>query len=216
VKAFSAAQMAFKARVPYATAGRAFRDTLRRANAIQPRLGARDRAVLEAAFAVTTSYSKLQDFTTAREIACIAYGTDEIDGRDRDRVRESLNKLARLELIEITASGRGRGARVIVSVHPNETPLALVGNCDDDSGVAPVDFAITPLGPGRNTPRRATETPPASAAHLEAEKNLEKNLAIKNEVIRAAGPQYDQTSRYDMCPGCLMSTLACECSKDAG
>jgi hypothetical protein len=172
--------------------------------------------VLEAVLAVTTSYSKLMDFTTAREIACIAYGTNEIDGRDRERARESLNKLARLGLIEMTASGRGRGARMIVSVHPNETPLALVGDCDDGSGVAPVDFAITPLAAERNTLRRGTETPPASAAHLEAEKNLEKNFAIKNEVIRAAGAQYDQTSRYDMCPDCLMSTLACECSKDAG
>jgi hypothetical protein len=171
--------------------------------------------VLEAVLAVTTSYSKLMDFTTARGIACIAYGTDEIDGRDRERVRESLNKLARLGLIEITASGRGRGARIIVSVHPNETPLALVGDCDDNSGVAPVDFAITPLAGGRNTPHGATETPPASAAHLEAEKNLEKNFAFKNEAIRAPGAQYDPISQHETCPDCLLSTLACECSNAA-
>jgi hypothetical protein len=152
-----------KHRVKYRVAGQAMRETLARANALQPRLGVRDRAVLEAVLVVTVSYSKLCDFTTARELACIAYGVpaSEIDGRDRERVRESLNKLRALGLIDITPTGKGRGARVVVSVRaPRETPLAVVGDYE-------VDEEETPPAVGKNAPHGATETPPASAAHLE-------------------------------------------------
>jgi hypothetical protein len=152
-----------KHRVKYRVAGLAMRETLARANALKPRLGVRDRAVLEAVLVVTVSYSKLCDSTTARELACIAYGVpaSEIDGRDRERVRESLNKLSALGLVDVTPTGKGRGARVVVSVHaPRETPLAVVGDYE-------VDEEETPPAVGKNTPHGATETPPASAAHLE-------------------------------------------------
>jgi hypothetical protein len=130
-------------RVPYKTAGAVFRDVLGRANALRPPLGARERSVLDAVLELTTSYSKLVDSTTARRIAEIAYGVDEVDGRDRERVREILNRLDARGLIQITPCGRGRSARIIVSVS-STTPHMGMGDYDEGETQTPPPLERTP------------------------------------------------------------------------
>jgi hypothetical protein len=74
--------------------------------------------------ALTASYSKLHDITTAREIAATAYGVDvdAVHGYQRKHTREILDRLARRGLIEITPCGRGRSARMVVSIIDERTP----------------------------------------------------------------------------------------------
>lgn len=168
-------------RAPYPVAGAAMRDVLRRANRARPPLGARERAVLEAVLMLTASYSKLVDTTTTREIAAVAYGMspEEISGHHRKRTREILDRLATRGLIEMTPHGRGRSARVVVSILNEMTPL--VGDIDDGD-----EAPMTPAG-ARNDPCGNHETTPASAAHLEdLEEFLEGNpFAFEEEVIES-------------------------------
>src|SRR6516225_6083727 len=105
------------------------RDVLRRANLQEPPLGARERAVLDAVLTQTASYSKVTDSTTYRELARLAYGRDEVHGRERDRVNAAVKKLAKLGIIDATTSGRGRYARLTVSISM-ATPIVAI---DEDS-----------------------------------------------------------------------------------
>src|SRR5215831_12004373 len=93
-------------RIDYAEAGAVMRNTIERAG--RAALGSRDYAVLSAVLGLTAGYSKLSDDTTTSQVAQLAYGRSDLHGRDRERVRESLNKLKRLELIELRPSGGGR------------------------------------------------------------------------------------------------------------
>jgi len=104
-------------RVPYRVAAEAHRDVIRRANAMRPRIGGRRRAVLEAVLVQTVSYSKLEDWTSVRQLARIVFAGIEPDGRDRGWVSDELLALHTAGLIAVEANGkRGCAARVKVSV----------------------------------------------------------------------------------------------------
>jgi hypothetical protein len=166
-------------RVKYAEAGAAMRDVLRRANLAHPPLGARERAVLDAVLALTVSYSKLHDVTTTREIAAAAYGLDPaaVHGHQRKRTREILDRLANRGLLEMTPCGRGRSARMVVSVANDKTPPA--GDFLDE-----VEEGMTPAG-ARNDPFGSHEMTPVSAAHLEdLEGSLEANNGFEEDEER--------------------------------
>jgi hypothetical protein len=182
--------IAGKFRVSYKVAGQAYRDTIRRANAIRPPLGARVRAVLDAVLVLTTSYSKLVDSTTTRQIAEIAYSRDEVDGRDRERVRALLNQLAALDLIQITPTGRGRSARVVVSVKSTTPPT--------ERGVYGAAESQTPPAAGKNTPLEVQETPPLSAAHLEVPRSSSEERRLSSKAEKVVGRLVDHFGgRYE-------------------
>ena len=63
--------------------------------------------MLDAVLDLTITYSKLTDMTTYREIAKLSYGRT-VHGRERDRVKVVLRKLAELGIVEVTPGGRGR------------------------------------------------------------------------------------------------------------
>jgi hypothetical protein len=151
-----------KFRVKYKVAGAVYRDVMRRANSSSPPLGARERAVLAAVLDRTTSYSKLVDTTSARQLAAIAYGFDDPDdvhGHQRKRTRELLDGLAKRGLCEITPCGRGRSARLIVSVSAETHPTRGVIDFEDEERMTPAS--------ARNDPYGSHGMTPASAAHLE-------------------------------------------------
>lgn len=126
--------MSLEPRASYAQAGRAMRATLTRAHALK--LPVRDLRVVNAVLILTSSWSKLADSTTTREVAELAYGRD-VAGWERKKVWESLTKLDALGVFAVTRVGKGRGARLRVQlltvadqetsprpgdVHPQECP----------------------------------------------------------------------------------------------
>jgi hypothetical protein len=114
-------------RASYADAGRAHRATLARAHALK--LGTRELRVVGAVLVLTSSWSKLADTTTTREVAELAYGRPVL-GWERERIGAALTKLDALGVFSVTRVGKGRGARLRLQLHPvatEETPTATVG-----------------------------------------------------------------------------------------
>ena len=150
-------------RVRYQDAGAAMRSIIARAAASRPHLGQLEWRVLAAVLDRTVSYSKLCDSTTMRELAQLAQGTDEVHGHDRRHVRDALHRLATREIgLSITPTGRGRYARVVVSIDHPMDPLAAL-----------------------NEPSESPPMNPLSAAHLETEKLL---LGKESELEEVGAP----------------------------
>lgn len=119
--------MSLEPRASYAQAGRAMRATLTRAHALN--LGARQLRVVGAVLMLTSSWSKLADTTTTREVAELAYGRP-VTGWERERVGEALTKLDALGVFAVTRVGKGRGARIRVQLLPGagqQTPTVTGG-----------------------------------------------------------------------------------------
>jgi hypothetical protein len=152
-------------RVRYKDAGAAMRSIIARAAASRPHLGQLEWRALAAVLDRTVSYSKLCDSTTMRELAQLAQGTDEVHGHDRRHVRDALHRLADRDIgLSITPTGRGRYARVVISIDHPMDPFARF--LDDG-----LDDAMNPLA-ALNEPSESPPMNPLSAAHLEAEKCL--------------------------------------------
>lgn len=103
---------------PYAVAGRA----TRRATAVAARarvageLTELDLLTLLAVLSLTTSWSKLQDETTTRQVAALVYPDAEPSSGQRRRVGDSLTRLAETGAITLERSSGGRWSRLIIGV----------------------------------------------------------------------------------------------------
>jgi len=96
-------------RVSYRDAGAAQRAASARANQLADRPTAADRCVLDAVFALTTTYSKLTEFVYVAQVASLA-GVHQITAG------ESIRKLAAAGVI-VWVPGRGRRSRSLIGVH---------------------------------------------------------------------------------------------------
>lgn len=103
-------------RVPYRTAGAAQRQAT--AHALRSGITTLQWRVLAVVFDLTTSYSKLEDRTSARQIAARVYGVDaeKVMGSERKRVSYALKRLADLGIIVYGAPRGGRYAGFIVGI----------------------------------------------------------------------------------------------------
>lgn len=182
-------------RVPYAQAGEAMREMIARANRANPQLGARQRAVLDAVLVLTASYSKLQDTTTAREVAELAYGRAAVDGRDRERAREALNQLAQRGFIELTQISRGRHSRLIIAIPPASTGDGSDTTPTGVGGVGGASTSSTPPVIGSNTPLDGSPTPPVSAAHLEDLEGNRGSTSISSEKSNQVASDLDRRAK---------------------
>jgi len=96
-------------RVSYRDAGAAQRAATARANQLADRPTAADRCVLDAVFALTTTYSKLTEFVYVEQVA-------ELAGVHRVTAGESIRKLAAAGVI-VWVPGRGRRSKSLIGVH---------------------------------------------------------------------------------------------------
>jgi len=96
-------------RVSYREAGAAQRAASARANQLADRPTAADRCVLDAVFALTTTYSKLTEFVYVAQVAALA-GVHQITAG------ESIRKLAAAGVI-VWVPGRGRRSKSLIGVH---------------------------------------------------------------------------------------------------
>lgn len=168
-------------RVEYRTAGKAHRDVIRYANRLRPRITSRQRSVLDAVLVQTASYSKLEDWTSIRQLARIVLGEDEPDGRDRSWVADELKALRDLGLIGLATNGkRGRAARICVSIPGTAAQNAAnrEGNgrgepdhsTDDEAAMAGAS-GVNGRVPGMNGRVPGTGMAAESAAHREVPGN---------------------------------------------
>jgi hypothetical protein len=101
----------------YAEVGAAHRAVIARAASLGKHMGELDWRVLPAVLVLTASWSKLDDETSTRQLAAVAYGVayEWVADSQRQRVAKTLRKLARLGVIGYQR-GKGRNARCTISI----------------------------------------------------------------------------------------------------
>jgi hypothetical protein len=124
-----------------------------------PHLTLRDLRVFAALLVLLPFYDRSGDHVAVRAIAALVYGreNDHVSGWERDRVAESLRRLAARGVIEYTP-GRGRHALAFVSfpAPPEHEPEQLG-----------LEHEPNQLGLEENTSRSGRETPADSVAKHE-------------------------------------------------
>jgi hypothetical protein len=122
--------------------------------------------VLCVVFYLTTSYSKLTDRTSARQIAALVYGVEPegVMGSQRERVSRALNRLADLGIIQYNAPLGGRYAGLVVTV-PVDPNVACLGHVERTT--CPTCLAEEP-----NVSRPRDQHPPRSGQHLEVSREV--------------------------------------------
>src|SRR5438128_2549671 len=103
-------------RAPYAVVGAAQRAAITKATKTTPKLRMRDMWVLNAIFAMVTSYSRLSDRVTQEQLAGAA-GIGGSPATQRTEVKRALARLRDAGIIEYEAA-RGRGRASVVGLPP--------------------------------------------------------------------------------------------------
>ena len=190
-------------RVAYRDAGSAMRQAVARATVAD--LGPLARSVLDAVLVLTVSYSKLTDTTTYRQIAELAYGREELHGRERERASVALRSLAELGILEVTPSGRGRYARVVVTVPTATLGVALEHYESMDTQSVAVDVEVVdPMATSDGANGHISATPMATpgVAHLEVLEEFR-------------GPRFAQAKRSVSCAICEGTKNPCtKCAEE--
>jgi len=109
---------------PYKVAGAAHRAAVARAAAALAKrqeddgISGFDLMTLHAVLSLTTSWSKLCDRTSARQLGAIIYGVapEELTGGQRRRVRDSAQRLATAGVIDVEGALGGPTAGLVVNV----------------------------------------------------------------------------------------------------
>ena len=173
-------------------------------------LGERDWRVLTAVFMLTASWTKLEDTTTVVQIAAVAYGLDDEQplGWQRDRVGETLRKLAAARVIGYRSVGRGPGARCVVSLEsppadaclpPAESPPATGCLSDERHPVVARNDTLPsrerhPAGVAHREVTEKAEQAHAGADEQEDQEQVRVSLeAITSEIVSVIGSRRDTT-----------------------